>query len=93
MFILSAHYDMIFLKPIDEELLHEIGKKYSRIVTVEDGSIKGGLGMAVIEFMADNGYVPRIKRIGIPDQFIEFMELFLNSINYAVWMKIISFLF
>ncbi|EHL88322.1 1-deoxy-D-xylulose-5-phosphate synthase [Coprobacter fastidiosus] len=66
-----AHYDMIFLKPIDEELLHEIGKKYSRIVTVEDGSIKGGLGMAVIEFMADNGYVPRIKRIGIPDQFIE----------------------
>ena len=64
-----AHYDMIFLKPIDEELLHEIGKKYSRIVTVEDGSIKGGL--AVIEFMADNGYVPRIKRIGIPDQFIE----------------------
>ena len=66
-----AHYDMIFLKPIDEELIHEIGKKYSRIVTVEDGSIKGGLGMAVIEFMADNGYVPRIKRIGIPDQFIE----------------------
>lgn len=66
-----AHYDMIFLKPIDEELLHEIGKKYSRIVTVEDGSIKGGLGMAVIEFMADNGYVPRIKRIGIPDRFIE----------------------
>lgn len=66
-----AHYDMIFLKPIDEELLHKIGKKYSRIVTVEDGSIKGGLGMAVIEFMADNGYVPRIKRIGIPDQFIE----------------------
>ena len=66
-----AHYDMIFLKPIDEELLHEIGKKYSRIVTVEDGSIKGGLGMAVIEFMADNGYIPRIKRIGIPDQFIE----------------------
>ena len=66
-----AHYDMIFLKPIDEELLHEIGKKYSRIVTVEDGRIKGGLGMAVIEFMADNGYVPRIKRIGIPDQFIE----------------------
>ena len=66
-----AHYDMIFLKPIDEELLHEIGKKYSRSVTVEDGSIKGGLGMAVSEFMADNGYVPRIKRIGIPDQFIE----------------------
>ena len=68
-----AHYDMIFLKPIDEELLHEIGKKYSRIVTVEDGSIKGGLGMAVIEFMADNFFADfsQIKRIGIPDQFIE----------------------
>lgn len=66
-----AHYDMIFLKPIDESLLHEIGKKYSRIVTVEDGSIKGGLGIAVMEFMADNGYTPKIKRVGIPDSFIE----------------------
>ena len=52
-----AHYDMIFLKPIDEELLHEIGKKYSRIVTVEDGSIKGGLGMAVI------GTIPELYKL------------------------------
>ena len=66
-----AHYDMIFLKPIDEGILHEIGRKFKRIVTVEDGSIKGGLGIAVLEFMSDNNYTPRIKRIGIPDQFIE----------------------
>ena len=62
---------MIFLKPIDEGILHEIGRKFKRIVTVEDGSIKGGLGIAVLEFMSDNNYTPRIKRIGIPDQFIE----------------------
>lgn len=66
-----AHYDMIFLKPIDEGILHEIGRKFKRIVTVEDGSIKGGLGIAVLEFMSDNNYTPRMKRIGIPDQFIE----------------------
>ncbi|MCH5328230.1 MAG: 1-deoxy-D-xylulose-5-phosphate synthase [Coprobacter sp.] len=66
-----AHYDMIFLKPIDGELLHEIGRKFSRIVTVEDGTVKGGLGSTVLEFMADNGYTPRVKRVGIPDQFIE----------------------
>ncbi len=67
----AAHYDMIYLKPIDEDLLHEIGKKYKRIVTVENGTIKGGLGSAVLEFMSDNGYTPQVKRIGIPDQFIE----------------------
>lgn len=66
-----AHYDMIFLKPIDEEILHEVGTKFTRIVTVENGVIKGGLGSAVLEFMADNDYTPRIKRIGIPDAFIE----------------------
>lgn len=66
-----AHYDMIFLKPIDEEILHEVGRKFTRIVTVENGVVKGGLGSAVLEFMADNDYTPRIKRIGIPDTFIE----------------------
>ena len=66
----AAHYDMIFLKPIDETILHEVGRNYSRIVTIEDGNIQGGFGSAVVEFMADNGYTPRIKRIGIPDQFI-----------------------
>lgn len=66
-----AHYDMIYLKPLDEELLHEVGKNFSRIVTVENGIRKGGLGSAVIEFMADNEYTPRIKRIGVPDRFVE----------------------
>ena len=66
-----AHYDMIYLKPIDEELLDEIGKKFKRVITVENGVAKGGLGSAVLEFMADNGYTPRVKRIGIPDTFIE----------------------
>lgn len=68
--ISAAHYDMIFLKPIDEDILHEVGKNYKRVITVEDGSIKGGLGMAVIEFMNDNGYMVAVKRIGIPDEFI-----------------------
>lgn len=66
-----AHYDMRFLKPLDEEMLHEIGKKFDRIVTVEDGVIQGGFGSAVLEFMADNNYTIQIKRIGIPDSFIE----------------------
>lgn len=66
-----AHYDMIFLKPIDEELLHSVGKKYKKILTVENGAIKGGMGSAVLEFMADNAYTPLVKRIGVPDKFIE----------------------
>ena len=66
-----AHYDMIYLKPLDEELLHEVGQKFQRIITVENGVIRGGLGTAVLEFMADNGYTPQVKRIGIPDAFIE----------------------
>jgi len=66
-----AHYDLRFLKPLDEALLHEIGRNFTRIVTVEDGTIQGGFGSAVLEFMSDNGYTPVIKRIGIPDYFIE----------------------
>lgn len=66
-----AHYDMRFLKPIDEDILHEVGKKFKRIITVEDGVITGGLGSAVLEFMADNNYYPEITRLGIPDQFVE----------------------
>ena len=58
-------------KPLDEELLHEVGKKFRHIVTIEDGIIKGGMGCAILEFMADNGYYPEIRRIGVPDQFIE----------------------
>lgn len=66
-----AHYDLRFLKPFDEEMLHEIGKRFSSIITVEDGVLKGGMGSAILEFMADNNYTPHIQRIGIPDEFIE----------------------
>ncbi|MBO5181317.1 MAG: 1-deoxy-D-xylulose-5-phosphate synthase [Paraprevotella sp.] len=66
-----AHYDMRFLKPIDEKLLKEVGQKFNFIVTVEDGVIKGGLGSAVLEFMADNNLPPHVKRLGLPDAFVE----------------------
>ena len=66
-----AHYDMRWLKPIDENILHEIGKNFDTIITVEDGVISGGLGSAVLEFMADNGYAPRVTRLGVRDQFVE----------------------
>ncbi|MCP4552605.1 MAG: 1-deoxy-D-xylulose-5-phosphate synthase [Bacteroidetes bacterium] len=66
-----GHYDIRFLKPIDENLLHEIFKHYQHIITVEDGTIIGGLGSAVLEFMADNNYQAKVKRLGIPDKFIE----------------------
>ena len=65
-----AHYDMRFLKPIDEEILHEVGKNFRKVVTVEDGVIAGGLGSAVLEFFADHGYEVEVKRIGIPNQFV-----------------------
>lgn len=66
-----AHYDMRWLKPLDEELLHEVGSRYSRIVTVEDGVINGGLGSAVMEWMNDHGYSVRVTRSGVDDQFVE----------------------
>jgi 1-deoxy-D-xylulose-5-phosphate synthase len=65
-----AHYDLRFLKPLDEEMLHQIGRKFSRILTVEDGVRQGGMGSAVLEFMADHGYTPRVVRVGIPDHFV-----------------------
>ena len=66
-----AHYDMRFVKPLDEKLLHQIFKKYSKVITVEDGCIQGGFGSAVIEFMADHNYQAQIKRLGIPDKYVE----------------------
>ena len=65
-----AHYDMRFLKPIDEEILHEVGRNFKKVVTVENGVIAGGLGSAVLEFFADHGYEVEVKRVGIPDQFV-----------------------
>ena len=66
-----AHYDLRFLKPLDEEMLHEIGRKFQRIVTVEDGVRNGGMGSAVLEWMNDHGYSPVIRRLGLPDAFVE----------------------
>ena len=66
-----AHYDMRFLKPLDEKMLNEIAQKYTRIITIEDGVRNGGFGSAVLEWMADHGYSPRITRLGLPDAFVE----------------------
>lgn len=66
-----AHVDMRFVKPLDEEMLHWVFQNFKNIITVEDGAIAGGMGSAIIEFMADNGYNSKIKRLGIPDHFIE----------------------
>ena len=66
-----AHYDMRFLKPLDETILHEVGKKFKRIVTIEDGARNGGFGSAILEWMSDHGYSPAVTRMGLPDTFIE----------------------
>ena len=66
-----AHYDIRFLKPLDEVMLHEIGTKFKHIITIEDGVIQGGFGSAVLEFMSDNNYPVQVKRLGIQDSFIE----------------------
>jgi 1-deoxy-D-xylulose-5-phosphate synthase len=68
--ISAAHYDMRFVKPLDEEILNEVFTKFKRVITVEDGVIKGGFGSAVLEFMAENGYSAQVKLLGIPDKFI-----------------------
>ena len=67
----AAHYDMRFAKPLDSLLLHEVFGKFSHIITVEDGCVVGGIGTAIAEFMLDNGYSSSIKRLGIPDSYIE----------------------
>jgi 1-deoxy-D-xylulose-5-phosphate synthase len=70
--ISAAHYDMRFLKPMDEQLLEEIGRKFKHIVTIEDGVRTGGLGSAVLEWMNDHGYQPKVVRIGLPEtHFVE----------------------
>ena len=70
----AAHYDLRFAKPLDEALLHEVFQNFDRVVTVEDGCIMGGVGSAVLEFMADHGYTSRVKRLGIPDRIVEHGE-------------------
>lgn len=66
-----GHYDMRWLKPMDDSLLHEIGKRYKTLITVEDGEVCGGLGSAVLEWMADHAYTPRVIRLGVQDRFVE----------------------
>lgn len=66
-----AHYDMRFLKPIDENILQEVGQNFDKIVTIEDGVKHGGLGSIVLEWMSDHGFKPTIVRMGLPDEFIE----------------------
>ncbi len=67
----AAHYDLRFLKPLDEALLKEVAEQYDSIITVEDGARMGGMGSAVLEWMADHGYTPRVVRLGLPDHFVE----------------------
>jgi 1-deoxy-D-xylulose-5-phosphate synthase len=69
--ISAAHYDIRYLKPIDKELLHGIFSRFNKVITVEDGTVTGGLGSAVAEFMADNDYKAKLIRLGIPDRFVE----------------------
>lgn len=66
-----AHYDLRFLKPLDEAMLHEVGAHFQHVLTIEDGVLMGGMGSAVLEFMADNGYKPNVKRLGIADAFVQ----------------------
>jgi len=69
--ISATHFDMRFVKPIDEEILHQVFSAFSTVMTVEEGVLQGGFGSAVLEFMADNDYTAKVKRLGIPDKFIE----------------------
>ncbi len=66
-----SHYDLRFLKPLDDDLLHEVGRKFKRIITIEDGVRNGGMGTAVLEWMSEHGYAPAISRLGLPDIFVE----------------------
>ncbi|TDQ10048.1 1-deoxy-D-xylulose-5-phosphate synthase [Pedobacter metabolipauper] len=69
-----AHYDMRFVKPLDENMLHDIFSRYQNVITIEDGCLQGGMGSAVLEFMADHKYNSQVTRLGIPDEFIEHGE-------------------
>lgn len=66
-----GHYDLRFLKPLDDALLHDICQHYDRLITLEDGAVQGGMGSAVLEWMNDHGYTQPVTRMGIPDEFIE----------------------
>ncbi len=67
----AAHYDLRFVKPLDETLLHEVFAKHNKIITVEDGTVVGGFGSAILEFMAKHNYTAEVKILGIPDRIVE----------------------
>lgn len=69
--ITPGHYDMRFVKPLDEAMLHEVCQQYPKLITVEDGTVEGGFGSAILEFMARNGYTNEVKILGIPDRIVE----------------------
>jgi 1-deoxy-D-xylulose-5-phosphate synthase len=98
-----AHYDMRFLKPVDEEILHAVCKKFEKIITIEDGTIIGGLGSLVTEFISDHEYSSKVIRLGIPDRFVEHgtqnelkhecgydMEGIINTIKGNLKRKVLS---
>lgn len=89
-----AHYDMRFVKPLDEEMLHEVFSKYSRVITVEDGTVVGGFGSAVLEFMNNHGYRADVKIMGIPDRIVEhgtpkelYIEIGIDAAHIAAEIK------
>ncbi|MEO1652895.1 MAG: transketolase C-terminal domain-containing protein, partial [Bacteroidota bacterium] len=69
--ITPAHYDMRFVKPLDEEMLEEVFSKYKKVITVEDGCLQGGFGSAVLEWMVDHGHAAKVVRLGVPDVFVD----------------------
>lgn len=74
------------MKPLDEDLLHEVGQKFTRVLTIEDGVRNGGMGSAVLEFLCDHGYKPCVQRLGLPDAFVQHGPV--NDLYaIAVWMK------
>ncbi len=93
--ISAALYDLRFLKPLDQDLLHQVFRNFDKIITIEDNAIMGGMGSAVLEFMADNGYHAKVKRMGIPDAFIQhgsLVELHKEcGYDYdAIWQEVTS---
>lgn len=95
--IIPAHFDMRFVKPIDEELLHEVFAKYNKIITIEDGTIVGGFGSAVLEFMNEHGYKATVKIMGIPDRLVEhgtpkelYMEVGIDAASIAEELRAMS---
>jgi 1-deoxy-D-xylulose-5-phosphate synthase len=77
-----GHYDMRFAKPLDETLLHEACQHYSKLITVEDGTVEGGFGSAVLEFMAKHGYKNEVRILGIPDRLVEHSRIRLVLITF-----------